>query len=112
MPNRALPYDQPSHPAKRAPVHTIPARMSLRGAVAIILSAVCFGVGYGLLSRIEVAWELFLFYGVLAGIGYSTHDVVTLSTITIHCWKIEVLLLPAEIPRVCWPQGTENCTGV
>lgn len=50
--------------------------------VLITFSAVCFGVGYGLLSRIEVAWELFLFYGVLAGIGYSTHDVVTLSTIT------------------------------
>jgi MFS family permease len=50
--------------------------------VLITISAVCFGVGYALLSRIDAAWELFLFYGVLAGIGYSTHDVVTLSTIT------------------------------
>jgi MFS family permease len=33
------------------------------------------------MSSLQAPWELFLFYGVLAGIGYSTHDVVTLSTI-------------------------------
>jgi len=44
-------------------------------------SAVCFGVGYALLSRLDAPWQLFLFYGVLAGIGFSTHDVVTLSTV-------------------------------
>jgi MFS family permease len=49
--------------------------------VLISFSAVCFGVGYALLSRLEAPWQLFLFYGVLAGIGYSTHDVVTLSTV-------------------------------
>ncbi len=49
--------------------------------VLITVSAICFGVGYGLLSRLESPWQLFVFYGVLAGIGYSTHDVVTLSTI-------------------------------
>ena len=46
------------------------------------VSGVAFAAGYALLSRLEAPWELFLFYGVLAGIGYSTHDVVTLSTIT------------------------------
>ena len=45
-------------------------------------SALFFAAGYALLSRLEAPWELFVFYGVLAGIGYSTHDVVTLSTIT------------------------------
>ncbi len=49
--------------------------------VLVIVSAVFFAIGYGLLSRLQAPWELFLFYGVLAGIGYSTHDVVTLSTI-------------------------------
>ena len=34
-----------------------------------------------LLSRVQAPWELFLFYGVLAGMGYSAHDVVTLSTV-------------------------------
>jgi MFS family permease len=47
----------------------------------MVLSAVFFGVGYSLLYVIEAPWQLFLFYGVLVGIGYSTHDVVTLSTI-------------------------------
>jgi len=49
--------------------------------VLITVSALFFGVGYALLSRLESPWELFVFYGVLAGIGYSTHDVVTLSTL-------------------------------
>ncbi len=50
--------------------------------ILITVSALCFGVGYAAMSRLEAPWELFLFYGLLAGIGYSTHDVVTLSTIT------------------------------
>ena len=47
----------------------------------IVFSAVCFGVGYALLYWLHAPWQLYLFYGVLAGIGYSAHDVVTLSTI-------------------------------
>ncbi len=50
--------------------------------ILITASALCFGIGYGAMSRMQAPWELFLFYGLLAGIGYSTHDVVTLSTIT------------------------------
>ena len=50
--------------------------------ILITASALCFGLGYGAMSRLQAPWELFLFYGLLAGIGYSTHDVVTLSTIT------------------------------
>jgi len=49
--------------------------------VLITASAVVFGVGYALLSRVQVSWELFLFYGVLVGVGFSAHDVVTLSTV-------------------------------
>jgi MFS family permease len=49
--------------------------------ILISVSAVCFGIGYGSMASLQAPWELFLFYGVLAGIGYSTHDVVTLSTI-------------------------------
>jgi len=50
--------------------------------VLLCASGLIFAAGYALLSRLEAPWQLFLFYGVLAGIGYSTHDVVTLSTIT------------------------------
>lgn len=49
--------------------------------ILISVSALCFGIGYAAMSSLQAPWELFLFYGVLAGIGYSTHDVVTLSTI-------------------------------
>jgi len=50
--------------------------------VLISASAVLFGVGYAMLSSVQVPWQLFLFYGVLAGVGFSAHDVVTLSTVT------------------------------
>ncbi len=33
------------------------------------------------MSYLEHRWELFSFYGGLAGIGDSTYDVVTLSTV-------------------------------
>ncbi|TFH41632.1 MAG: MFS transporter, partial [Lysobacterales bacterium] len=49
--------------------------------ILISVSALFFGIGYAAMSSLQAPWELFLFYGVLAGIGYSTHDVVTLSTI-------------------------------
>jgi len=49
--------------------------------ILIATSAVLFGAGYALLSRVQTPWELFLFYGVLTGMGYSAHDVVTLSTV-------------------------------
>ena len=49
--------------------------------ILIATSAVSFGAGYALLSSVQTPWELFLFYGVLAGVGYSAHDVVTLSTV-------------------------------
>ena len=47
----------------------------------LVASSVCFGIGYALMYFLTTPWQLFLFYGVLVGIGLSTHDVVTLSTI-------------------------------
>jgi len=47
----------------------------------IVGSAICFGIGYAMLSAISAPWELYVLYGVLVGIGLSTHDVVTLSTV-------------------------------
>jgi MFS family permease len=49
--------------------------------VLISISALCFGIGYASMSGMQAPWQLFVLYGVLVGIGYSTHDVVTLSTI-------------------------------
>jgi len=44
-------------------------------------SALFYGVGYLLFARMQTPWQLFLVYGLLVGIGLSTHDVVTLSTV-------------------------------
>ncbi len=47
----------------------------------MLVSAVSFGLGFALLSRLQAPWQLYTLYGVLVGIGLSTHDVVTLSTV-------------------------------
>jgi MFS family permease len=44
-------------------------------------SALFYGVGYLLFAGLQAPWQLFLVYGLLVGIGLSTHDVVTLSTV-------------------------------
>lgn len=49
--------------------------------ILITVSAVFLGLGYLLLSRIQSPWQLYVVYGILAGIGFSTHDVITLSTV-------------------------------
>ena len=49
--------------------------------VLIAASAGFLGLGYLLMSRMQFPWQLYLMYGVVAGIGFSTHDVITLSTV-------------------------------
>jgi MFS family permease len=39
-----------------------------------------FGLGFVLMSGIDAVWELYLFYGVVVGIGLSSIDVIPLST--------------------------------
>ncbi|MHB8830416.1 MAG: MFS transporter, partial [Syntrophales bacterium] len=38
------------------------------------------GTGYMLMSRVDTLWEIYLFYGLIIGIGVSGTDVVLLST--------------------------------
>jgi len=40
------------------------------------------GMGYVLMSSISEPWQLMIYFGVFVGIGLSSHDVVTLSTVT------------------------------
>ena len=49
--------------------------------ILIVVSAISLGLGYLLMSRLQTLWQLYLFLGVLGGIGFSTHDVITLSTV-------------------------------
>ena len=49
--------------------------------ILITVAGVSLGMGYLLMSYMQAPWQLFLLYGLLVGIGYSTHDVITLSTV-------------------------------
>ncbi|MFO7984284.1 MAG: MFS transporter [Desulfatiglandaceae bacterium] len=44
------------------------------------VTGVFFGCSYLLLSQLHTAWQLYLFYGLVAGIGLSSIDVIPLTT--------------------------------
>ncbi len=45
------------------------------------VTGVFFGLGYLLMYRLETVWQLYLFFGIVFGIGLSSIDVIALSTI-------------------------------
>jgi MFS family permease len=47
----------------------------------LAVSGIIYGAGFALISQVSEPWQLFLIFGIFIGIGLSTHDVVTLSTI-------------------------------
>ncbi len=49
--------------------------------VILTISGLVMGAGYMLMSQLSAPWQLFVLYGLFVGIGFSTHDVNTLSTI-------------------------------
>lgn len=49
--------------------------------IILTVSGISMGLGYLLMSQVSMPWQLYLMYGLLVGIGFSTHDVITLSTI-------------------------------
>jgi len=54
-------------------------RFGPRGVLSV--SAIFYGAGFMLMSTLSEPWQLYLFWGVMVGIGLSTHDVITLSTV-------------------------------
>ncbi len=54
-------------------------RFGPRGVLSV--SAFCYGAGYMLMSVLSEPWHLYLVWGLMVGIGLSTHDVVTLGTV-------------------------------
>jgi len=50
----------------------------------LIMSACGFFLGFGflLVTKVNSAWQLYLFYGLIAGIGLGGIDVIPLSTVT------------------------------
>ena len=45
------------------------------------VTGIFFGLGYLLMYRLETVWQLYLFFGIVFGIGLSSIDVIALSTI-------------------------------
>lgn len=45
------------------------------------VTAVFFGAGFMLMSQVNTIWQLYLYYGVLFGIGLSAIDVIALTTV-------------------------------
>ena len=45
------------------------------------VTGVFFGLGYLLMSRLDAIWQLYLFFGIVFGIGLSSIDVIALTTI-------------------------------
>ena len=44
-------------------------------------TAILFGIGHIMMSRLDSIWQLYLFYGIIVGAGLSSIDVIALSTI-------------------------------
>ena len=49
--------------------------------ILLTVSTVVFALGFILMSRMTALWHLYLFYGLLCGLGIAAHDVVVLSTV-------------------------------
>ena len=49
--------------------------------IIMVVSGLSLGLGYLLMAHMQAPWQLYLLYGVMVGIGFSTHDVITLSTV-------------------------------
>ena len=53
-------------------------RIGPRNVMAI--TGFLFGLGHVLMSRLGAIWQLYVFYGVIVGMGLSSVDVIALST--------------------------------
>ncbi len=47
----------------------------------VMTSGASLALGYMLMSQMSAQWQLYVLHGILVGIGFATHDVITLSTV-------------------------------
>lgn len=47
----------------------------------LMVTGVAYGLGFVLIAQVTQPWQLFAVFATLIGLGLSTHDVVTLSTV-------------------------------
>lgn len=45
------------------------------------VTGVLYGLGFAMIALVSEPWHLFLIFGLFIGLGMSTHDVITLSTV-------------------------------
>lgn len=50
-------------------------------APVLAMTGVLFGLGFALIALISEPWHLFAIFGLFIGLGMSTHDVITLSSV-------------------------------
>lgn len=49
--------------------------------IIMTVSGATLGLGYLIMSQLSMPWQLYLLYSGFMGIGFCTHDVITLSTV-------------------------------
>lgn len=49
--------------------------------IVLACTGTLYGIGFVLMSHVTAQWQLLVIFGTLIGLGLSSHDVVTLSTI-------------------------------
>ena len=47
--------------------------------ILMAVTALFYGAGYFLFSRVQAVWQLYLFYGVVVGVGLSSIDVIPMT---------------------------------
>jgi len=50
--------------------------------IVLTFCGVLFTLGFLMMGQMTEVWELYLYYGVIAGIGMAAHDISTLTTVT------------------------------
>jgi MFS family permease len=64
----------------------------LGSRLVITVGGVCFGLGYLLMSRVTTVWQIYVFYGVLTGIGAACIWVPLMSSVSRWFVKRKVLM--------------------
>lgn len=49
--------------------------------IILTVSGTSLGIGFLFMGSMRAPWQLYFLYGVFAGVGFATHDVITLSTV-------------------------------
>ena len=66
--------------------------------ILIVASGILLGLAYMFMAFLQAQWQLYLLYGVIIGVGVSTVDIITLSTLS--RWFLKRLGMMSGIVKV------------